>query len=572
MARIHKLKVKNFRCLSDFVHTFGSTNLNCLIGRGDSGKSTILEAIFLALSPNRLEIFYDEDFHNSNIHSPIEIEVTLLNLPNEFFKHGRFDGYFKIFDPRKNEISEQVDTYEPEETTERALTVKLEVANDLEPNWTIQSGRSLEPKIINYTDRKKLNVFYVSDAIDRHFTWSKWNPLHRLLQEDNPAEGPESELILDVIRSAKAQINDGDFEKFDATIKRVLAQSKKFGVDIPNLSTRIDSRDLFARESRFSLHDDGVPFRQKGKGSKRLTSIAIQTALVATGGIVLIDEIEQSLEPDRAKHAVSTLKDEKHGQIFMTTHSRDVVVELNPGNLLLARKNQQNLTTFSDDLAGFLRANPEAFFGGKIIVCEGKTELGICRALDQYMVEKGFRSFSSLDIATALGEGSTSPKYVYRFKESGFNTCVFCDSEEENFNREKPGFAAANISVFDWENKDMIERAFFRDIPKDAISELLKYRAKRLAEKKNITPNEAAERMWEGIIAQYGVNAKSDYNLNEIPENLRLAIADVANNKDWFKNITDGQILGEITFNYFDHIKGSSLEKVLTKLINWIYH
>ncbi len=53
----------------------------------------------------------------------------------------------------------------------------------------------------------------------------------------------------------------------------------------------------------------------KGKGSKRLASFAIQSALVEAGGIMLVDEIEQGLEPDRIKQLVRTLKEQKSGQI-----------------------------------------------------------------------------------------------------------------------------------------------------------------------------------------------------------------------------------------------------------------
>ena len=64
-----------------------------------------------------------------------------------------------------------------------------------------------------------------------------------------------------------------------------------------------------------------------GKGSKRLLSMAIQLALAKTGGIVLIDEIEQGLEPDRIRTIINKLSQVESGQVIITTHSRGVVVE-----------------------------------------------------------------------------------------------------------------------------------------------------------------------------------------------------------------------------------------------------
>ena len=59
MTRIHELKIKNFRGIRDFSNTFGAANFICLIGRGDSGKSTILDAISYVLSSSWNLTFFD---------------------------------------------------------------------------------------------------------------------------------------------------------------------------------------------------------------------------------------------------------------------------------------------------------------------------------------------------------------------------------------------------------------------------------------------------------------------------------------------------------------------------------
>ena len=84
MAKIHTLKIKNFRGFESFEHVFGFSNFICLIGRGDSGKTTILEAISRVLSPSWNLSFYDTDFYNCDISNPIEIEVTLYEVPKRF--------------------------------------------------------------------------------------------------------------------------------------------------------------------------------------------------------------------------------------------------------------------------------------------------------------------------------------------------------------------------------------------------------------------------------------------------------------------------------------------------------
>ena len=125
-----------------------------------------------------------------------------------------------------------------------------------------------------------------------------------------------------------------------------------------------------------------------GKGSKRLLSIAIQQGLVSEGGIVLIDELEQGMEPDRSRNLARLLKQTKKGQVFVTTHSRAVLAEVSAGNLFLVQKDAEKLCAFSEDYQDILRLKPEAFFAKRIICCEGKTEFGIIRAFDDHLQQK----------------------------------------------------------------------------------------------------------------------------------------------------------------------------------------
>lgn len=70
----------------------------------------------------------------------------------------------------------------------------------------------------------------------------------------------------------------------------------------------MDQKDFTLKENNVCLHENAIPLRLKGKGTKRLLSIAIQMVNTSPNGIILIDEIEQGLEPDRVKHLVKTLK------------------------------------------------------------------------------------------------------------------------------------------------------------------------------------------------------------------------------------------------------------------------
>ena len=362
MAIIHSLTIKNFRGIESLSHIFGDAKLICLIGRGDSGKSTILEAISYVLSPSWNISFHDNDFYNCNTDNPILIEAVLTDLPDTLIKENKFGLYIMGLDKTNNQIFDDI-----EDNHEKVITIRLEVKKDLEPQWLVVNNRHTEIIPISAYDRAKLNVFMVSDYVDRHFSWSKGNPLYSLLKQEDADEEDEN-VIIEALREAKVKIDDHAFRQFDGVVTKIKASASQLGIDISNTETSIDFKDISIKDGRVCLHEDKIPFRLKGKGSKRLISIAIQTALADSGGIILIDEIEQGLESSRAQHLVQTLKSKKHEQIFITTHSRDVLVELDASDLFQMQKGAKELICFDKSLQGCLRKNPEAFFAQKVLI------------------------------------------------------------------------------------------------------------------------------------------------------------------------------------------------------------
>lgn len=73
MARILQLSVRNFRKLKKFDCTFDDAKIVCLIGRGDSGKSSILDAISYVLYPSWNLQVSDYDFTDLDISNSIKI-------------------------------------------------------------------------------------------------------------------------------------------------------------------------------------------------------------------------------------------------------------------------------------------------------------------------------------------------------------------------------------------------------------------------------------------------------------------------------------------------------------------
>lgn len=556
MAVLHSLSIKNFRGIEKFQHEFYSKGLVCLIGRGDSGKTTILDAISLILSPSWNITFYDTDFHDCNIKKAIEIEATLIDFP-EFFLKEKYALHIRGYNIDTGEIENEIT-----EEHEPAITLRLFVDQDLEPNWTIIDGRN-EPINISASARSKLNAFLVSDYTESHFSWSKGKPLNSILRQENTGIiEEEKNIIIEALREAKTKIDNNSFQDFNEVVEKVKKSAKNIGIDISDTKTTLDFKYLSIKDNRVCLHDDKIPFRLKGKGSKRLISIAIQSIIADLGGIVLIDEVEQGLEPDRVKHLVRTFEKLNSGQIFITTHSQNVIEELNSKNLLLI-SNKNGICKGKEcpeQFQNIVRACPEAMYAKKVIVCEGKTELGICRAMDEDRIKNDFDSFSELGIVCVLGEGNNFTSRAIKLHNLGIEVCVFCDSDvDEKLNPPKKELIDSEIKIFDCEAGNSIEQQFCNDFPWKEIQKFVSYAINEAGLQSVTTTieNNLAEKLGK------------DWLDTETKE-LREAIGKAAKSKEWFKRIDHGEFLGKIYFENEENLKKTELYSQLTDIHNWI--
>lgn len=576
MAKLVKLEIKSFRGVGDLTLNFNNDqNIVCFIGRGDSGKSTILEAISAVLSPSWNLVFYDTDFHNCNPKNSIEIKASLTNFPDKLLSEEKFGLYVRALDSTSKEIIDNVILDDIDGTLKPILTIKLFVDEGLEPKWTVTNDRQQDDKQISSSDRAMLNCYMVSDYLDRHFSWNKGNPLYALLKTmDQQEVSEEKNVVLKSLRDAKSEIDRHQFEELKEVTDLIKAQAASLGLNILNAHTTLDFKELSVKEGRISLHEDAIPFRLKGKGSKRLASLAIQSALVCNGGIMLVDEVEQGLEPDRIKQLVRSLKQNDSGQVFLTTHSREVIAELDASDLTLIIRDQDNSTIESrqlsnsrEELQAAIRGCSEAFFAKKVIVCEGKTEIGICRALDKYRKTKNLSLMAFKDCAYVLGEGSSLVPRTKEINCAGFRTALFCDSDSQTVNHEKSSLKAEKVKVIDCEDKKNIETQVFHDLPWDGIKELINY---FLGTHKTIN----LELLKDSIRLKYpaGKEFPEDFPEKDTSD-LRAALAEVSTtkNKEWFKRIDHGEFLGDVIFKYIDGMDSNvHLKKMLLSLSHWI--
>ena len=171
---IRKIDIKNFRSIKQ-LSWLPTSGVNCLIGRGDAGKSSVLAALDFIFSKNWNFQVLDTDFYNCQIDEPIEIVATITDFHEDLYSLSKFGHDTRGWNTTTLELSD-----EPNDQCEVALTIKVTVDKSLEPEWVILNDRLPEGKSIKGSDREKLGVLKYDASKTGQFSWTKGSLLSRL--------------------------------------------------------------------------------------------------------------------------------------------------------------------------------------------------------------------------------------------------------------------------------------------------------------------------------------------------------------------------------------------------------
>jgi putative ATP-dependent endonuclease of OLD family len=131
MPKILLLDIKNFRAFKQFTWR-PNLGMNCLIGTGDSGKTSILDAIDYCMGARRSIQFSDYDFHKADTSKPINISVVLSELEDTFLSFDAYGDFFWGYNSATKKFED-----EPGHGLETVLVLRLTVESDLEPQWAL---------------------------------------------------------------------------------------------------------------------------------------------------------------------------------------------------------------------------------------------------------------------------------------------------------------------------------------------------------------------------------------------------------------------------------------------------
>jgi len=478
MARIRKITIENFRGIKELTW-LPQPGVNCLIGPGDSGKSTILDAIDFCLGARRNLQFTDADFHQIDVEEPIRIAVTLGELDDSLKSFDAYGMYIRGFDPKTGTVED-----EPANETETVLTLQLTVASDLEPAWTLISERAHaqdQSRNLNWLDRVRIAPMRIGAAAGYHLGWGRGSVLNRISEERADA----SAALAKAARDARAAFGEDAEGQLGETLSIVADTAKELGIPVgENVKAMLDAHSVSFSGGTISLHDeDGVPLKGLGVGSTRLLIAGLQRKAAAETAVILIDETEHGLEPHRIIRFITSLgakEDEPPLQVFMTTHSPVVLRELSGDQLFVVRRQNEShgirKVGAGDDIQSTIRLYPEAFLAPSVLVCEGASEVGFVRGVDLHRVEDGVTSITANGVALVDcggGEAERCFKRAAVFQELGYRTAILRDSDKAVARETEEAFANADGTLIAWRSERAIEDELFLSLADDGIDELI---------------------------------------------------------------------------------------------------
>jgi putative ATP-dependent endonuclease of OLD family len=575
--KLRHLRIERFRGIKH-LDWFLEGDFICLIGPGDSCKSTILDAVELALSPRWNPIFEDSDFYDGCADDPIVIDATIGELP----RHLISDAHFGL---RLRGLTAEGELHdEPQEGDVEVVTIRLTVDSSLEPAWEVVTERHPEGAHINAREREKLGVVRLGTFLERHLSWSRGSALARLTGEVDE----HAEMLADAHRKARNAVDKSKLPKLAAAAQETARLASAFGVKPrKGFEPALDPGANAVSAGGLALHDGPVPLRRAGLGTRRLVTLAVQRHLAREGGVVLVDEVEHALEPYRVRRLVrelltpsgqtdgehkpgETATPSRNGVVLMTSHSPIVLGELESEQLRVVRTSE-GLTQIlrpSGEVQPLFRTSPEAFLSRKIVVCEGKTELGLLRGLDAAWTKSG-KPFAVEGVALTDGGGCTKVGGIARsFRELDYKTAVLADSDQPlDVSREI--LESEEIFVIQWDGGVATEERIFLDLPWVGVVEAAELAItehggdqvrQQLATALKISPKDIP------------VNVNSWRELKPEPE-LRRILGETAKLKaaSWFKRVDRASALGEILVDYLGEIADTDLARKIDKVRNWIF-
>ncbi|MBI4682999.1 MAG: AAA family ATPase [Nitrospirae bacterium] len=401
---ITKVNIENFKCFEGLFSLELSKGLNILVGDNESGKSTILEAIHLALTG----MFNGRYLKNE--------------LTHYLFNKKVVDKYLSDLKAAGVGASAPIPP---------SISIEVFIAGDdipsLEGNWNSEKTKALGITLIIAFDKKYQTAY---EALVKNgdvntlpieyydVSWKSFSddgltpktiPLKSALIDSsthryrNGSDVYISQIVKDfldtedvvAISQAHRKLKEGFMQEL--SIQGINAKIKD-SASISNKEVKI-SVDLSSKnawENTLMTYLDDIPFQHIGKGEQTIvkTKLSLGHKKSKEANILLLEEPENHLSHSKLNQLIREIKDgNRQKQVIISTHSSFVANKLGLENIILLHNLQTirfndlgpDTKNFFEKLAGY--DTLRLLLCKKAILVEGDS--------DELVVQKAYRDKNS---------------------------------------------------------------------------------------------------------------------------------------------------------------------------------
>ncbi|MFV0307091.1 MAG: ATP-dependent nuclease [Desertimonas sp.] len=575
--RLRGLKIERFRGIKSLDWTVDG-RVCCLVGAGNNCKTTILDAIGL-LGTTRTPPFDDFDFHDSDPEAgPIVIEGVFGDLPLSLLADNRF-GLDLIGIDEAGVAHDEPGDHAP------GIRVRLDVDVSLEPVWRLISSRNPEGRLLSTRDRASLLVGRLGSDPNRQFSLARGTALSRGVANTEDVGA----ILASAYRLARASVVGAvDLSTFEPAVEEVTATARQVGAgDVADdLSIGLELSPTSA--AGLTLHSGTVPVANSGLGTRRLLALGLELGNSESGGLVCIDEIEHGLEPHRIRHLISVLaglveptEGSAGGQLIFTSHSPIVLGELGSAGVAVVRSNAGavDVREVPDDLTALIRSTPEAVLASRVVVGEGKTEVGLLRAYGRrWAVDHDNQSLAQKGIAVVEGGGHSAPARAAQLASLGYPVVLLADSDTP-LTPTPPELTAAGVTVVQWAGGVSTEERLLSDLSWHSVVAAFELVVEQDRERADVVNAILASPPGKAAMQRAGL-ARNDIGddltalltagLTEVEARSAFATAAKSKSNGWFKRIDLGEALGGLALEDTD-IQGTPFASALADIEGWCH-
>lgn len=393
--KIAKLKITNFKRYEETFTFTMNDGLNVIVGENESGKTTILEAIHLALTGM---------LHGRTLKNDITSYLFNLNTQRKYLDSLKTSSPLPpptitielFFSGTSSELAELEGDGNSEKIKASGVVYRIE--------FDEENYKGPYEALLNAGELNSIPVEYYTvtmRSFARKGITARNIPIKSALIDSsstrlqNGSDVYVSRIIRDILddseRASISQahrklrddfVTDSHLQLINERITRAAKISQK------SVSISVDLSSQTAWESSLMTYIDLIPFQYIGKGEQCIikTKLALSARKTTEATVILLEEPENHLSHARLNELMADLTDE-HGQkqIIISTHSSFVANKLGLDHLIVlrdgkvARISELTASDFFKKLAGY--DTLRLVLARKVILVEGDSdELIIQRA------------------------------------------------------------------------------------------------------------------------------------------------------------------------------------------------